>query len=116
MNVITIDQFIDLIEKATIEPNQEIAETVYSAEDGQPDMVCGWIWNTLSIDGLIISYQNSYEHPVGKPTLATISNDVPDAWVVDQQELIVLDDDGSNLDTHQILEIVAEHTSICDLG
>lgn len=112
MKTITTTQLIELLKTAIITPNSEVIEVIYSDDDDRPDMVDGWIANELKVDGLTISYQNAYRHPMHKPSLVEVSNDIPEVWIVEKQEFNVIDEFDDVLDKHEIGELIAEHTDI----
>ncbi len=92
MKNINILQFETLLKTAVIRTDSEMSEEIHSECADEPDTVWGWIWNELVVDGLKINYQNSYEHPVNKPSLATTSSDVPDIWTIEKQDFAVARD------------------------
>lgn len=112
MDNLTIPQFIDLLKTAEITPSSEAVETVWPEHDDEPHMIWGWICNKLVADGFSVAYQNSYEHQQGKPSTVTTSNDVPDLWIIDRQDFVVVDDDGDEISNSDLYEIISENTAI----
>jgi len=82
MKIITITEFIEIIKPIEVTSGFEATETCLpeSDDEDQPAMTWGWVWNTIATDVFEINYQNTYEHPEGKPSLATSSDDVPELW------------------------------------
>lgn len=125
MTTITRQQFIDLIKSAAITCDSEQVEINYGQDQPcdyedvgddirkiyAPDMVWGWIFNTLTAPGIEVTYQNIYEHVVGKPSTAAISDDVPDDWQIEKLPT-VLDEDGDEIDSDDLLDLILEHSNI----
>lgn len=107
----TKSEFIKLAEQAAITSGHEIAETTWTGNDSDPEMVWGWIWNSITVDGCEIVYQNSYEHPKGKPSEAETSSEVQELWA-QNGSIEVLDEDGDPLDLYDLGEILLQETKI----
>lgn len=114
MKKLTVKQFIENLKAATLTTESDLVETTLSQYEEAPDMKWGWIGNKIAGDGFTAFYQNIYEHPVGKPSEVTINSDVETLWQDDDFQFVVVDEQGEELDEHEVFELILNHTDIKD--
>jgi hypothetical protein len=84
----------------------------FDAEGVDDDPQWGYIWNTLEVPGLRITYSSHYSHPPGAPSNVELDDTVGDTWTIEMQTMAIVDESGNLLNAYRIGEILEENTNI----
>jgi len=105
-------EFIKLIATAEVITDSQVDGVSWAEEELTLDVEYGYIWNTLIADGLEVTYQEAYQHPVDKPSLITTTDDIPETWNIDRLAFNVIDDNRDILENDELWDIIDEHTQV----
>jgi len=120
MNKITEKEFFELAKESLIEQYFDISDTFEQLHDYTDDgeeifrsMVCGYIWRTITVKGCEFTYTNYFQYPEYKASEVEISeSNAQNYWSKTGEELVVIDEDGDEIDFSWLYDKLIEETMI----
>ncbi|WP_029889833.1 hypothetical protein [Polycyclovorans algicola] len=98
MKTFTFAEFEAFIDKASLTSGHDQGEVEEYQDYGhdhwyRPDMYSGYIFNQLEHDGIIIRCVRHFIHPVGKPSMAKLSENTHDTFLDEGESFEIVDDE-----------------------
>lgn len=119
MTKITEKEFFELAKDSLIDQEFEVSDTFEQpydyTDDGEEilrNIIYGHIWRTITVHGCEFTYINDFQYPEYKESKVEISESNADNSWTKNGEIVVVDEDGDEIDFNWLCDQLLEETMI----